>query len=164
MKKLIIFLLFSTTCLGQYNNPTGSYFGSSELAYVSPIYLTSDISCPGLTTTNATDLLSITLPTAGTWRLMFSVRGYSNTAAGGFSACITNSSNILVPNSQMMVSFSWASANVQLTSFSFCDVVTTTPNTIYKLRGYSVNVSGCGFALSDVVNGRTCIGAIKLKN
>ena len=163
MKKLILFMLFSIASFGQYNNPTGSYFGSSQLDYVSPIYLANDTSCPGLTTTNATDLISITLPTAGTWRLMYSVRGYSNTANGGFSACITNNSNILVANSQMMVSFA-TTANTQLTSFSFCDVVTTSANTIYKLRGYSVNFFGCGNALSDAVNGRTCIGAIKLKN
>lgn len=162
MKKLMFFLLIPFIGFCQYNNPTGTY-NFATLDYLSPIYQSaSQISCPGLTTANATDLLSITLPTAGTWRLMYSVRGYGNQAGGGFSVCITNNSNTLEANSQMMVSFA-TTANTQLTSFSYCDVTTTSANAIYKLRGYSVNIVGCGFSLSDTTNGRTCIGAIKLK-
>jgi hypothetical protein len=145
------------------NTPPVWTTNSATITTVDPIYQTaSAINFPGTQPILGTDIVSITLPTAGKWELYYHVRGYNSLANGGTAVCITTASNALQASSEMQVCFSTGGGNTVQTSSSRTYIVTTTlPNTVYKLRGYSVATANSGASLSDT-NGRTYIQATKI--
>jgi hypothetical protein len=86
-------------------------------------------SIPSIGTT-AVDLVSFTLPAAGTYRVTYIVRGDVSSATGVPVIFLSDNSNVLVANGEALVSFGTVGQSVT-TQTSY---VTITTSATYKIR------------------------------
>jgi hypothetical protein len=88
------------------------------------------------------DLITFTLPSAGTWLITYSLRAQIVSAGAYVVASITDNSNTLVNNSQALVGYF---AGTTFSEFqapaTMAALVTTTGSAVYKIRGRANNAS-----------------------
>jgi hypothetical protein len=108
-----------------YNTRWTSTSGLTNIVY-------GETSIPSTTAigTTAVDLVSFTLPTAGTYRITYVVRGDVSSSTGVPVIFLSDNSNVLVPNGESLVSFGIIGQSVT-TQISY---VTITTSTTYKIR------------------------------
>jgi hypothetical protein len=113
-------------------------FASPSVAAVTPA---------GTSAANASDYISITVPSAGTWEIDFSVRGANLLANSGITAVLTDSANATVSRPVLCI-YSQTANNVQGTGTGKARVITTGAQT-FKVRVFSLNVASGGQATSN---------------
>lgn len=92
----------------------------------------------GTNSSNSTQILTFTIPSAGTWSVSYFVTMSSLNMATGATAGLFNGSNALVSNSQVTppVAMNMSSATLNKTI-----IVTTTGPATFKLKGWGGNTS-----------------------
>lgn len=128
---------------------------------VSPIYAPSFTTLTGTNSSSGTDIVSITIPSSGTWVIQWNMRGVNTGISNvGSSSALYDNSNVLQPNSEVNSIFNSASSsNTQATSYNSYTVITTGVQT-FKIKGWSNPVAG-GLIISDL-NGRSWVSARKV--
>jgi hypothetical protein len=119
---------------------------------------TANVTPTGIVAATASDYLTITIPSAGTWDIEWLVRGVA-TAGSGITSVLTTAANAVQANTEVLSIFSAVAANVQGNGSGKATVVTTAATT-YKVRIFATGGLG-GFAASDA-NGRSWIRARRI--
>jgi hypothetical protein len=109
-------------------------------------FLSSNVN---VTTVSPVDVISFTLPSAGTWEIISFMRA-QGTAGYAAEFAIFDVNNTLVPNSEILVAF----GEVASTGTGVIRI-TTTEATTYKLKAWASSGSGYPFVATTDNNGRT---------
>ncbi len=135
------------------------YVGAPQI--IVPVYSAASIATTGLTPTTARDIVSITLPSIGTWKVEYSVYGQKTAVTlQGLAVALYSATNALVPNSEMLVHYSANASVSSATSSRFMYLTTTTLNTVVKLRAWGITKTGA--TVLNNTTGRTFLSAIKI--
>ena len=109
-------------------------------------FLSSNVN---VTTVSPVDVISFTLPSAGTWEIISFMRA-QGTAGYAAEFAIFDVNNTLVPNSEILVAF----GEVASTGTGVIRITTTEAAT-YKLKAWASSGSGYPFVATTDNNGRT---------